>query len=682
MGILRLSKIMDTRKLTGKLSAIAISILLASCGGGGGGYYDKNDNDTGNGNGNGGTTVEAVNITNIALYDVNNAVTNSITAAGVTAKVKVTDKTGKGISGAVVTFSGEGVVFGTTNAAVLTNADGEASISIKPQDLNTTGAYQISATANYNGTSATTSPYNFSLQAANIVLVDMAAATTNLESGASTNITLKTQDNNTKINQNNVTVNFSTNCGTFEPATVVSSNQGDVITSYKAIGVDGKLCEGKRTITASTSNNVSSTVEVNIAATEANSLVYTTTNAVNLGIKNSGSAASGQIEFTLYANGTPAANKDVNIELVRAPEDLSFISLGNRAIKTVKSDPNGKVVVTLYPGDKPGPVEIKATLVSNNTVSALSKNVAVSTGRVTQDGFSLSVSKNALQNKVDGDSATINVMLRDRTGNPVPNGTVVSFVSEGGVVTPNCSTTDGRCSVTLSVQDPRPLDNRVTVLAYVEGDKQYIDKNGNNLYDEGEPFAKLVNDSTGKLVEENTNIGDFFRDDNENNQYDANFGEYIYKRSFGNALCGLSTIDQPNIAGTCNSGLSAVLRQQLLFAFSENTATFTNVTASGSLLSFRLYGNSMQSVPMPTGTSVSVIAEDNTKNNDLSCSAELLQGSSPVANVFDLMTPTTFKNSTQVLYGYRLKECAVGDTFKVSVAAPDGKVSTIIVAYQ
>jgi len=673
---------MDTRKLTGKLSAIAISILLASCGGGGGGYYDKNDNGTGNGNGNGGTTVEAVNITNIALYDVNNAVTNSITAAGVTAKVKVTDKTGKGISGAVVTFSGEGVVFGTTNAAVLTNADGEASISIKPQDLNTTGAYQISATANYNGTSATTSPYNFSLQAANIVLVGMVAATTDLESGASTNITLKTQDANTKVNQNNVTVNFSASCGTFEPAIVASSNQGDVTTSYKAIGTDGKLCEGTHTIRASGSNIPESKVEVNIAATEANSLVYTTTNAVNLGIKNSGSAASGQIEFTLYANGTPAANKDVNIELVRAPEDLSFISLGNRAIKTVKSDPNGKVVVTLYPGDKPGPVEIKATLVSNNTVSALSKNVAVSTGRVTQDGFSLSVSKNALQNKVDGDSATINVMLRDRTGNPVPNGTVVSFVSEGGVVTPNCSTTDGRCSVTLSVQDPRPLDNRVTVLAYVEGDKQYIDKNGNNLYDEGEPFAKLVNDSTGKLVEENTNIGDFFRDDNENNQYDANFGEYIYKRSFGNSLCGLSTIDQPNIAGTCNSGLSAVLRQQLLFAFSENTATFTNVTASGSLLSFNLYGNSMQSVPMPTGSTVSVTPEDNTKDNNLSCSAELVQGSSPVASVFNLLTPTTFENSTQTFYGYRLKECAVGDMFKVSVAAPDGKVSTIFVAYK
>jgi hypothetical protein len=669
---------MDTRKLTGKLSAIAISILLASCGGGGGGYYDKNNNGTDNGNG--GTTVQAVNITNIALYDVNNSVTNSITAAGVTAKVKVTDKAGKGISGAVVTFSGEGVVFGTTNAAVLTNADGEASISIKPQDLNTTGAYQISATANYNGTSATTSPYNFSLQAANIVLVGMVAATTNLESGASTNITLKTQDANTKVNQNNVTVNFSASCGTFEPAIVASSNQGDVTTSYKAIGTDGKLCEGKQTIRASGSNIPESKLEVSIAATEANSLVYTTTNAVNLGIKNSGSAASGQIEFTLYANGTPAANKDVNIELVRAPEDLSFISLGNRAIKTVKSDPNGKVVVTLYPGDKPGPVEIKATLVSNNAVSALSKNIAVSTGRVTQNGLSLSVSKNSLQNAIDGDSATITARMVDRTGNPVPDGTVISFVSEGGKVEPNCSSVKGECSVVLSTQNPRPLnnntavlDNRVTVLAYVEGDKSFTDTDGDNLYTKG----------VDKLL---SNIGSFFRDDNENNQYDNDYGigEFLYNRAvIGNkAICAPSTIKQPNIADTCDENLDTVIRQQLLFAFAESTATYTNVNVSGGLLSFRLYGNSMQSVPMPTGTSVSVTAEDNTKNNDLSCSAELLQGSSPVANVFDLMTPTTFKNTTQVLYGYRLKECAVGDTFKVSVAAPDGKVSTIIVAYQ
>lgn len=663
---------MNRKQLTLKLSAITVSVLLASCGGGGGGYYGSTNDNSSTG-GNGQTPVTAVNITNITLYDTNNTVTTSITAAGVTAKVKVTDASGKGINGAVVSFTGEGVIFGTTNGAVLTNADGEASISIKPQDLNATGAYQLSATTSFNGTTAATKPYNFVLQAANIVLVGMTAATAQLESGASTNITLKTQDSSTQAIQNNVTVNFSATCGTFEPASVVSSNQGDVTSSYKAIGADGKLCEGQQTIRASGSNIPESKVDVNIAAIEANSLKYTTSSPVNLGIRSSGTAASGQIEFTLYANGTPAANKDVNIELVRAPEDLSFISLGNQNPKTVKSDPNGKVVVTLYPGDKPGPVEIKATLASNIAVSALSKNVSVSTGRTTQDGFSLSVSKNALQNKVDGDSATINVMLRDRTGNPVPNGTVVSFISEGGVVTPNCSTSNGRCAVTLSVQDPRPLDNRVTVLAYVEGDKSFTDLDGDNLYTKG----------VDKLL---SNIGSFFRDDNENNQYDNNYGigEFLYNRKIvGNkAACASSTISQPNIADTCDDNLDSILRQQLVFAFSENTATFTNIDASNGLLSFGLYGNSMQGVPMPTGSTVSVTPEDNTKDNNLSCTAELVQGSSPVANVFNLLTPTTFKNSTQAFYGYRLKECVVGDTFKVSVAAPDGKVSTIFVAYK
>jgi len=660
--------LMNKKQLTLKLSAITISVLLASCGGGGG-YYGSNDSGNTSGSGeNGQTPVTAVNITNITLSDTNNTLTNSITAAGVTAKVKVTDASGKGISGAIVTFSGEGVVWGTTNGAVLTNADGEATISVKPEDLNATGAYQISATVNYNGKSASTQPSSFTLQAANIVLVGMAPAVTSLESGASTNITLKTQDANTKVNQNNVTVNFSATCGTFEPAMVISSNQGDVATSYKSIGSDGKLCEGTQTITASGSNIPESKVTVNIAEIKADSLVYTS-DAVNLGINSSGSAASGQIEFTLYANGTPAANKDVQIELLRAPNDLSFFALGNRAAKTVKSDPSGKVIVTLYPGNIPGPVEIKATLVSNANVSALSKNVAVSTGRVTQAGLSLSVSKNSLQNQIDGDTATIIARMVDRTRNAVPDGTVISFVSEGGNVEPNCSTVKGMCSVTLTTQNPRPLDNRVTVLAYVEGDKSYTDLNGDNVYTIG----------VDKLE---SNIGDFFRDDNEDNTYNSNVGEFLYKRSAGILDCAVSSIGQPNIAKTCDNSLDAIVRQQLLFAFAENTPTFTNVSATGGLLSFNMYGNSLQSVPMPTGSTVSVTVEDNTKDNNLSCSASLASGSSPVADRYDLMTPTTFKNSTQAYYGYRLKDCAAGDVLKVSVAAPDKKVSTIYVSYK
>ncbi len=666
---------MKKKEISLKFSAVALAVLLAGCGGGGSdGYYNTKGSTTGNAsNPSTGEEVKSVNISSIELIDRNGSLTQAIAAEGVIAKVKVTDQSGKGISGALVTFTVTGgVVLGSSNGAVLTNTSGEASISLKPENLNTNGAYQISAVADFDGAQASSQALNFSLQATNIILVDLKAASTQLESGGSTNITLKTQDAKTKVNQNNVNVEFTATCGKFEPATVVSSNQGNVTTSYKAIGTDGKLCTGTQKISAKGLNIPEVEVDVNIKALEANSLVYTS-NQVNLGIRKSGSASSGQIEFTLYANGVPVADQDVLIEKVQAPEDLSFVSFGNQNNKTIKSDSNGKVIVNLYPGDKPGPVEIRATLVSDKNVSAVSKNVSVSIGRVTQDGLSLSVSKNSLQNVIDGDTATITARMVDRTRNPVPDGTVISFVSEGGKVEPNCSTVQGVCSVTLTTQEPRPLDNRVTVLAYVEGDKSFTDLDGDNLYTKG----------VDRLL---SNIGSFFRDDNEDNQYNKDYGigEFLYNRAvLGNkATCAPSTIRQPNIADTCDDNLDTVIRQQLLFAFAENTPTFTNVNASGSLLSFNMYGNSAQSVPMPTGTTISVTPEDNTKANNLSCTAELATGSSPVANVFALLTPSTFKNSNQSYYGYRLKECAVGDTLKVSVSSPDGKVSTIYVDYQ
>lgn len=658
-------------KISLNFTVIALAVVLASCGGGG--YYNNGSGNSSSTNPSTGEAVKTVNISAVQLIDRNGNLTQAIAAEGVIAKVKVTDQSGNGISGALVTFTVTGgVVLGSSNGAVLTNTNGEASISVKPENINTNGAYQISAIADFDGTTASTKALNFSLQATNISLVDMTAASTQLESGGSTNITLKTQDSNTKVNQNNVNVEFTSTCGKFEPATVVSSNQGNVTTSYKAIGTDGKLCTGTQKISAKGLNIPEVALDVSIKALEANSLVYTS-NKLNLGIRKSGSASSGQIEFTLYANGVPVADQDVLIEKVQAPEDLSFVSFGNRNNKTIKSDSNGKVIVNLYPGDKPGPVEIRATLVSDINVSAISKDVSVSIGRLTQDGLSLSVSKNSLQNVIDGDAATITARMVDRTRNPVPDGTVISFVSEGGKVEPNCSTVQGVCSVILTTQEPRPLDNRVTVLAYVEGDKSFTDLDGDNLYTRG----------VDTLL---SNIGSFFRDDNENNQYNKDYGigEFLYNRTvLGNqATCAPSTIKQPNIANTCDDNLDTVIRQQLLFAFAENTPTFTNVNASGSLLSFKIFGNSALSVPMPTGTTVSVTVEDNTKNNDLSCTSELATGGSPIANVFNLMTPSTFKNSSQTYYGYRLKECAIGDVLKISVASPDGRVSTIFADYQ
>ncbi len=99
------------------------------------------------------------------------------------------------------------------------------------------------------------------------------------------------------------------------------------------------------------------------------------------------------------------------------------------------------------------------------------------------------------------------------------------------------------------------------------------------------------------------------------------------------------------------------------------------VTTSKTNFTFKLFGNSAQSVPMPTGTTVAVQAEDNTKDNEKSCSAELWSGNATVPAQFNLLTPSTFASSTQVNYSYRLKECDSGDSLILTVTAPTGQIT-------
>ena len=625
--------LLPTSKLF-QLTALTLSLALAGCGGGGTDTVapapdlGTQQPGTGNGSDNGGQEVGELNVTPIALTDTNGNITRTITSTGANAKVVVTDNDGAPVSNALVTFEGENVIFGTSNAAILTNEDGEANISVKPLDNSTTGSYQLRATASYEDLTATTPGYNFSLQTLEVVLTNVALSSSSLESGGSTNITLKTRDVISNTNQNNISVTFDTSCGTFDNNSMVSSNQGDVSATYQAIDDNGNLCEGEQTITVAPVSNPSNsqTVTVNIEGVEASSIVYTTTDDVQLGANNSGSSRSGSIEFPVYSNGRPAANQRVQISKVFAPTDFSFVSLGNRAPETVTSDSQGRVVVNLYPGALPGPVEIKAALVSNSSVFALSKNVSVATGRATQNGFSISLSKNVLAAGVDGDIATVTARLVDRVGNPVPDGTVVSFISEGGRIIPSCATANGQCSVEFSTQNPRPVDDRISVMAYVEGDKSYIDRDGDNQFSAGDILTR--------------NIGDFFRDDNENNQYDDNLGEFIYRRNASNLQCGSSSFSYPNIDGTCDDKLDAILRYQVVLGLASNSPLYPSLgrTLPANPLTdldspvevdFKMYGNGAQTVSMPSGTNISIAAEDKTS---YSPTAVLADGRIQVSN--------------------------------------------------
>lgn len=643
---------MNKKQLTTKLSAIAVSILLASCGGGG--YYDNNSSNNSNG---GNNTVSSINVSSITLKDTNGNNVSIISSQGVTAQVTVKDANGNAVSGAIVTFTGTNMVFSTSNGTVMTNADGIAIIGITPQDPSVTGYYPLTASVTSNGNINSNSA-NVGFSRTNVTITDFSLASSSLESGGSTLVNLITKDDSGNY-QNGQTVNFTASCGSFSNSSVISASEGNVATTYYAYDATGNLCSGNQTIMASLGANASSakTASLNIAAATATSVIYTTSTPIKLAVLGSGSSSTGKIEFTVYSNGTVLKNQDVTLSLEKAPSDFSFIGTGNRTTKVVKSNSAGKVTVDLYPGNIPGPVEIKASLPGG--FSALSKNVTVTSGRATQKSFSLSFSKNALQNDVDGDTATITAMMADRNGNDVPDGTVVNFTTEGGKIDGSCSTTDSKCSVTLRTQNPRPADGRITVLAYVEGDKTYTDVNGDNIYTVGVDL--LTN-----------NIGSFFRDDNENNSYDSQNGEFKYARTIsGNSqTCQNSTFEQPNITGTCDDQLSAILRQQIIIYFASSTATIANIAKTSSQLSFNLYGNSALTTPLPSGTTVAITANDATASNNLTCTADLFDGSTPVAN-----------NVQSTFYRYSLKDCVSGDNFKITTTAPNGKISNFLINY-
>jgi len=674
-----------------QLTALTLSLALAGCGGGDGTDTIAPAPDLGitigtdDGGVGSGDIGGVLNVSPVSLLDTNSNPTRVVSMSGVTARVVVTDSEGNGVSGALVTFSGDGVQFGTSNGAVLTNAEGVATTSVTPLSSTDTGSYGLSATATYDDVSVTTASYNYSLQAVDISLVNFFTGENTLESGGSTIVTLQARDTVTGQFQNDVTINLSATCGSFEEASISSSNQGNISSTYNAIDSNGNLCEGIQTITAVAANSTSSSrsINVNIKAIEASSIVYTTTDSVVLGAKNSGSSSSSQVEFTVYANGEPAANQDVTLDLIKSPSDFNFVSQGNRASKPLKSNSSGKVTVNLYPGNIPGPVEIKASLVANADIFALAKNISVATGRPTQNGVTLAIGKNVLADNAI-DTTSISPYLTDRQGNLVPDGTVVSFVAEGGTVTPNCATVNGNCTVTFTSQNPRPVNGRVSVIAYVEGDKAYSDLNGDNVYTIG------IDD----LLD---NIGHFFRDDNEDLKY--NPGEFVYRRGAlpeGSKAesCSTSTLSQPNLPNfvvepsetetTCDDSLSTVLRKQIIMGFANDTPTFYDYSQVSGFVSFEMYGNSLKTVSMPSGTALSLIVKDDT-DNDLTCEPEIIDGNMTVpalvalSRVDGTTNQNSFEGSDDVSYIVSTKGCANGDSIKLSVTtpAPTSKNTTV-----
>lgn len=140
---------------------------------------------------------------------------------------------------------------------------------------------------------------------------------------------------------------------------------------------------------------------------------------------------------------------------------------------TAQTDPlTGQVSTTIFSGTKPNAILVTAQVI--DPIHKITATAGLTEGTGLPDGNHVSIAAkkfNIAGRVYDGLSTTISMTANDQFGNPVTDGTPVSFVTNGGGITNNVFTINGVATATLTSGGGNPpIGGLVTVTAEVKGD--------------------------------------------------------------------------------------------------------------------------------------------------------------------------------------------------------------------
>ena len=253
----------------------------------------------------------------------------------------------------------------------------------------------------------------------------------------------------------NVEVTFNSGCSNLTTPTAiidspVSTKDGIAQSTYLAQG-----CEGADTVTATANaggTTLSATGIITIDTAANGSIEFVSATPELISLQGVGGTESSTVVFrVLDTNGNPVSNENVTFDL---NTDVGGITFSPPAADT---DSNGLVQTVINSGSVHTSIRVRAELTNDPTIFTQSSLLVVSTGIPDQDSFSLSASVfNPEAWNIDGNEVTITARLADAFNNPAPDGTAVSFTTEGGAIENSCVTSKGVCSVIWTSQNVRP----------------------------------------------------------------------------------------------------------------------------------------------------------------------------------------------------------------------------------
>lgn len=540
------------------LGALAMALALAACGGGGSDSKGCSSIDPDRNSNLPGCPAAPATAATVALslLGADGAAATSVAPdRNATLRAVIRNASGTVLPNVLltVTSSDKTATFTPDSASALSDANGVATIVLKAGSQS--GAFLLTASATVSGT-AITSTLNYSAVFPTLTLGALSVAPATLSAGGTAGLSVAVM-NGTALYAPVQSVVFSSPCSIAGKATIsspVNTVNGVASTSY----ID-KGCGAADVITASflfNNTTISQASTLTVQTASAGQISFVSALPQNIALKGTGGAGrqeSSIVSFkVLDRNGNPVSGQLVDFALNTTAGGLTL----NPAQSTSGAD--GTVSTTVASGTVNTPVRVTARL-QGASLSTQSDQLVVSTGVAEQASFTLSSSMfNTEGANFAGCAApvgaTITARLGDHFHNPVPDGTAVSFTAEGGTVDASCLTgldsttltdgtvitqkgTPGSCSVRFCAGNPRPVDGRVTILAYALGEESFTDVNGNNVYDAGESYADL---------------GEPFRNDRAVTGSNADFRDDAYNTGNATRASGEAYIDS-NGSGAWNA---------------------------------------------------------------------------------------------------------------------------------
>lgn len=608
----------------------SIAVLLAACNGGtqstltsAGGTGSGSGSGGGSGGSGGSGTSSAAAIT--VTTDSPTMPADGSAPATLTAYVR--DANNNLLSGIPVTFTASSG--GVSGSPATTDSSGTAQAQLLTAGDNSLRTIQITAAAgslqaNVSVQVVAASSQSTTVQmgngnGANFQAGVIDVSNTQLSAGGSTSLSVSLVQSDGTLYTGSADISFNSPCvanGTAEirqngtAVSKVTTTTGVATVTYVAMG-----CSGDDVITATSSVNsqsLSASGTVTVAQATVGSIEFVSAMPTNIALKGTGDASRPESSTVVFrvkdASNGAVQGADVSFALNTSVGGIALTST------TATSDSQGLVQTVVNAGTVATSVKVTATVTSaNQPISTQSSQLTVTTGIPTDDSFSLAVKCFNIEGwDYDGVITQVTARLGDRFQNPVPDGTAVTFTSEGGNIQSQCTTQTtssegGVCSVNFRSSNPRPADGRVTILAKAIGEESFNDANGNGAFDNGETF---------------TDLSEPYRDDNENGQYDVGEDFFDFNNNqnrdgpdglFNGVLCN-------DTSGRCGgtSTRSLGIGEQNVIILSGSTPTLTDPSGAALPSSITMSPNSAYALNvwmrdlhgniMPGGTTIAVTA--------------------------------------------------------------------------